>query len=108
MRREGHDAPKALFMVGLVNGPPAIPEEVGNEAKWVHDNLVVPLGADRFVQLDGLPLLLVLYCGAAFGTVPNATVTAAVSGGGTFAVRWLGTQLQEVCLLVLRAYVLPV
>lgn len=28
MRAEGHDAPKALFMVGLENGPPATPSEV--------------------------------------------------------------------------------
>ena len=93
MRTEGHDAPKALFMVGLKNGPPATPSEVGNEALWIRDNLLTPLGQRTFVVLDGKPLLLVLYCGQK--QAPNASVTAAVSGDGTFTVRWLGTQLQE-------------
>ena len=93
MRTEEHTAPKALFMVGLRNGPPADPVQVGLEAAWVAQNLVRPLGKERFVQLGGKPLLLVLYCGDV--NVPNASVTAAVSGGGAFTVRWLATQLQE-------------
>jgi hypothetical protein len=80
-------------MVGLKNGPPATPSEVGIEALWIRDNLLTPLGQRTFVVLDNKPLLLVLYCGQK--QAPNATVTAAVSGDGTFTVRWLGTQLQE-------------
>lgn len=93
MRKEGHDVPKALFMIGLQNGPPATPSEVGNEAAWIRDNLISPLGPDQFVQLDSKPLLLVLYCGN--NAVPNASVTHAVSAGGDFTVRWMATQLQE-------------
>jgi len=93
LRAEGHDTPKALFMVGLQNGPPATPSEVGNEAGWIRDNLLRPLGAANFVALDGKPLLLVLLCGVS--ARPNASVTTAVSGGGVFTVRFMATQLQE-------------
>jgi hypothetical protein len=78
MRAEGHDTPKALFMVGLRNGPPATPSEVGNEALWIRDNLLTPLGKSHFVQLDGKPLLLVLYCGQR--DPPNATVAGERGG----------------------------
>eukprot|EP01052_Picozoa_sp_SAG31_P013405 SAG31_NODE_805_length_11970_cov_3.710793_2_plen_1098_part_00 len=93
MRAEGHDTPKALFMVGLRNGPPATPTEVGREAAWIRDNLLSTLGQQHFVTLHGKPLLLVLYCGSS--VVPNKTITKAVSAGGSFTVRWMATQLQE-------------
>lgn len=80
-------------VIGLENGPPATPGEVGNEAAWIRDNLISTLGADQFVQLDSKPLLLVLYCGNT--VIPNASVTHAVSAGGDFTVRWMATQLQE-------------
>ena len=80
-------------MVGLQNGPPATPSEVGNEAAWIRDNLISTLGEQHFVALDNKPLLLVLYCGNA--TVPDASTTHAVSAGGTFTVRWMATQLQN-------------
>jgi hypothetical protein len=91
MRAEGHDTPKALFMIGLQNGPPATPSEVGKEAAFIYEHLVVPLGAENFVALEGKPLLLVLFCAL---PPPNASVTEQVSGGGRFTVRWMGTQLQ--------------
>ena len=92
MRAEGHDAPKALFMIGLKNGPPATPSEVGNEGSFIL-SLAKRLGQQNFVQLDGKPLLLVLYCGST--AAPNASTTHAVNPEGAFTVRWLGTQLQE-------------
>ena len=92
MRKEGHDVPKALFMVGLQNGPPATPSEVGNEAAWIHDNLISTLGPGQFVQLDSKPLLLVLYCGN--NAVPNASVTHAVSREATSQLLD-ATQLRE-------------
>jgi hypothetical protein len=99
MRAEGHDAPKALFMIGLKNGPPATPSEVGKEGAFIQ-TLVSKLGVDRFVTLESKPLLLVLYCGS--NQVPNASTTHAVNPTGSFTIRWLGTQMQETPQLALK------
>ena len=93
LRAEGHDAPRAIIMIGLQNGPPADPQALGDEAQWIHDNLFVALGPDAFVSLplDHLPLLIVLACG--MGSAPNATVTHTISRG-MFTIRYMSTQLQ--------------
>ena len=93
MRAEGHDAPRAIIMIGLQNGPPADPHALGDEAQWIHDNLLVALGLPSFVTLphDHLPLLIVLACG--MQSAPNASVTQAISRG-LFTIRYMGTQLQ--------------
>ena len=94
LRAEGHDAPRAIIMIGLQNGPPADPKALGDESQWIYDNFVVPLGRDAFVSLpsDSLPLLVVLACG--MGETPNSSVTQTI-GRGLFTVRYMSTQLQE-------------
>jgi hypothetical protein len=94
LRAEGHDAPRAVIMIGLQNGPPANPSALGDESQWIHDNFWVPYGQAAFVSLphDSLPLLVVLACG--MSDAPNSSVTQTI-GRGLFTIRYMSTQLQE-------------
>ncbi len=93
LRAEGHDAPRAIIMIGLQNGPPADPKALADESQWIHDNFVVAEPA-AFVSLpnDHLPLLIVLACG--MGETPNASITQTISRG-LFTIRYMSTQMQE-------------
>ncbi len=93
LRAEGHDAPRAIIMIGLQNGPPADPKALGDESQWIYDNFVVAQPA-AFVSLpnDHLPLLIVLACG--MDETPNASITQTISRG-LFTIRYMSTQMQE-------------
>ena len=88
MRAEGHDTPKVMIMVGLTN---MLPSSLHDLASWIRENYHQRFGVENFVQLDGKPVLPVLYLGDVkpFSVPwPTPEVTQEISANGSFAVRY--------------------
>ena len=90
MREESLIAPpKAVIMIGYINGPPAAPSALQDEAAWIHTNYIETFGVDHFLQLDGRPVLVIL------DTRDDHPPRLDWNVSKMFSVRWMGTQLQD-------------
>ena len=95
MRAEGHDTPKVMIMIGLTN---MLPSALHDLASWIRQNYHQRFGLENFVQLDGRPVLPVLYLGnfKPFSVPwPTPEVTQEISANGSFAVRYMGVSLDR-------------